>query len=147
MMNSKSRLWAASVASVASVLTAKTVVSQKVIQVNSHNVSQEQVQTAGVSLKLEDLEQPHLLVVTIAKGNIDGKIELNEQFLTRLQDSDNRINVSPHLSRGRNRIKISGSYNPKQAQVTIKLVGTHAQVTQQVSGKGALNHLIIVEVY
>ncbi len=143
------------VASFASVLAATMVLPQTLIQVNNNNsYSQpEQVQSANISsstisIDAADLEQPHILSVSIPRGYLEGKIELNGRVLSQLtdRDRDTRIDLSPHLSRGRNVIKISGTYNPERAKVTVELAGSQSQVTQQTAGNGKLNQIIILEV-
>ena len=150
MMNIKSLVM---VASFASVLAATMVLPQTLIHVNNNmNYSkQEQVQSSNISsstisIDAADLEQPHILSVSIPRGYLEGKIELNGRVLSQLTDRDTRIDLSPHLSRGRNVIKISGTYNPERAKVTVELAGSQSQVTQQTAGNGKLNQIIILEV-
>lgn len=140
-MNTKSLLL---VASLALVFKAATAWPQTLILTNAHNLnfSQEPVQHSSVLIQARDLEQPHFLTVTIPNGSIEGKIELNEKFLSDLQNQDNRIDLAPHLLRGNNIIKILGNYNPERAAITVKLSGPHTQVVQQASGNGKLNHTI-----
>ena len=136
------------VTSFASVVAATTVLSQTLIQVNNNkNYSKpEQVQSSTISIDAGDLGQPHILSVSIPSGYIDGEIELNGRVLSQLTDRDTRIDLAPHLSRGRNLLKISGTYKPERTTVTVELAGSQTQVTQQTAGNGRLNQIIILEV-
>ncbi len=141
------------VTSFASVVAATTVLSQTLIHVNNNkNYSKpEQVQSSTISsstisIDAGDLGQPHILSVSIPSGYIDGEIELNDRVLSQLTDRDTRIDLAPHLSRGRNLLKISGTYKPERTRVTVELAGSQTQVTQQTAGNGRLNHIIILEV-
>ena len=136
-------------ASFASVLAATMVLPQTLIHGdNNKNYSkQEQVQSSTISIDVAGLGQPHILAVSIPRGYIDGEIELNGRVLRHLKDRDTRIDLSSRLLRGRNIIKISGTYNPEHASVTVELAGPQTQVTQQTAGNGILNQIIILKVH
>ena len=131
-----------------SVLAATRVGSQTLIELdkNQNYSSSQQVQSSTVSISAVNLAQPHLLTVSISRGAIDGTIELNGRVLGYLQDRETRVDLSPHLLRGRNTLKIWGSYHPEQASVTVELAAPQNQVRQQMAGNGRLNQIIILSV-
>ncbi|MDJ0689337.1 MAG: hypothetical protein QNJ41_12585 [Xenococcaceae cyanobacterium MO_188.B32] len=136
------------VASLASVLGATRVGSQTLIERNKNQdySSQQQVQSSTISVPAVTLSQPHILTVSISRGYIDGTIELNGRVLHYLQDREIRVDLSPHLLRGRNTLKILGDYNPEQASVKVELAAPQSQVSQQMAGNGRLGQIIILEV-
>ncbi len=135
--------------SLASVLAATTVYSQTLIYLNDKNLNystQEQVQSSTISISAATLAQPHILTVSVSKGDMEGFIELNGKVLHYITDKDTRVDLSSHLLRGRNKLKIWGNYNFKNALVTVELSAPQTQVTQQTSNNGKLNQIIILEV-
>lgn len=135
--------------SLASVLAATTVYSQTLINPNDKNLNysiQEQVQSSTISISAATLAQPHILTVSVSKGDMEGVIELNGKVLHYITDRDTRIDLSPHLLRGRNKLKIWGNYNTRNASVTVELTAPQTQVSQQTSNNGRLNQIIILEV-
>lgn len=113
---------------------------------NQNYSSQQQVQSSTISLPAVNLTQPHILTVSLSRGYIEGTIELNGRVLRYLQDRETRVDLSPHLLRGRNKLKVRGNYQPEQASVTVELAAPQNQVTQQMAGNGRLNQIIILEV-
>ena len=135
--------------SLASVLAATTGYSQTVIHPNDKNLNystQEQVQSSTISISAATLAQPHILTVSVSKGDMEGVIELNGKVLHYITDRDTRIDLSSHLLRGRNKLKIWGNYNTRNASVTVELAAPQTQVTQQTANNGRLNQIIILEV-
>lgn len=145
-MNFKSLLL---LASLASVWAATTVSSQTSIHLNDNNQNystQEQVQSSTVYISAATLSQPHILTVSVSKGDIEGVIELNGRVLRYITDKNTKIDLSSYLLRGRNKIEIRGNYNMGNASVKIELAAPQTQVAQQTTNNGKVNQIIILEV-
>ena len=135
--------------SIASSLVATTAWSQTSMQFNNNKNSystQRQVQSSTISISAATLSQPHILIVSVSRGNIDGLIKLNGRVLQNIKDRNTRIDLSSYLSRGTNTIEILGKYNIKNASVKVELVAPQTQVSQQTSNNGSLNQTIILQV-
>ena len=111
---------------------------------NQNYASQPQVQSSTISIPAVTLSQPYLLTVSLSRGELDGVIELNGRVLQQLQDRETRVDLAPHLFRGRNTLQVWGNYHPHQASVRVELAAPQAQVTQQSSGNGQLSQTIIL---
>lgn len=109
---------------------------------------QQQTQTATISLAFRDLRQPHWLSVSsLSPGTkLQGRIELNGKLIQQLNSHSTKIDISSHLSKGENILKISGEYAPANTSVEVQFIGPHTQVSQRTSGDGHLQQTLIVEV-
>lgn len=107
------------------------------------------IQETTVSLDAVDLKQPYILRVSIANANprlIAGEIKLNNRVIKSLSNNQIEINLSPLLSIGMHKVEISGKYNPANSQVKVELLGGQTQVTQETSGSGTINQILIINV-
>jgi hypothetical protein len=76
---------------------------------------------------------------------LTGQIELDGKVIKTLKAHPIEINLSPHLTRGRHILKISGRYFPANASVQVEVIGATTRISQQTGGSGSLNQTIIVE--
>lgn len=107
------------------------------------------IQETTVSLDAGDLKQPYILRVRIANANprlITGEIKLNNRVIKSLSNNQIEINLSPLLSIGTHKVEISGKYNPANSAVKVELLGGQTQVTQETSGSGTINQILIINV-
>ncbi len=79
------------------------------------------MQSSTISIPAVTLSQPHLLTVSLSRGELDGVIELNGRVLQQLQGMRTRVDLAPHLFRGRNTLQVWGNYHPHQASVRVEL--------------------------
>lgn len=135
--------------SLASSLVATTAWSQTFMDFknNKNNYStQQQVQSSTISISAATLSQPHILIVSVSRGDINGSIKLNGKVLHYLKSNNTSIDLSSHLSRGTNKIEIWGKYSIVNASARVELVAPQTQVTQETSNNGKLNQMIILQV-
>lgn len=92
-------------------------------------------------------QQPYILSVTAnTPTQVTGQILVNGVVVHELQKNNTSINLSPLLSKGKQKIEISGSYKPASSSVFIKLSGPGTEVTQQTGGSGRLTQTLIIDV-
>ncbi len=135
--------------SIASSVAATTAWSQPSMEFNGNKnnySTQQQVQSSTISISAATLSQPHILIVSVSRGDIDGLIKLNGRVLQNIKNRNTRIDLSSYLSRGTNKIEIWGKYNIQNASVKVEFVAPQTQVNQQTSNNGRLNQIIILQV-
>jgi hypothetical protein len=108
----------------------------------------QQIQSTTTNLSFADLKQPHLFKISAvdAPVQITGKISFNGRLIQNINTRSTQFNLSPLLRRGRNVIRVSGQYRPKDAIVAIELKGAETRMRQEVSGSGVLNQELVLEV-
>lgn len=108
----------------------------------------QQIQSSSTSLSFADLKQPHIFKISTLDSpiQITGKISCNGRLIQNIKTQSTQFNLSPLLRRGRNVIRISGQYRPKDAIVAIELKGAETRIRQEVSGSGVLNQELVLEV-
>lgn len=124
------------------------------VSINNGNTNiSRTVQQTIINLNLADLEKPYVLSVKTdsPEAQLIGKIKIDRdgiplQSTIPLLGTETILDLSIHLSKGRNIIKISGNYIPKNASVTTKLLGASTQVSQTIGGNGKLMHIMIIDV-
>ncbi len=107
------------------------------------------IQETTVSLDAVELKQPYLLKITISDINtelIAGEIKLDNRVIKSLNNSHIEINLSPLLSTGIHKVEISGKYRPANSTVKVELLGSQTQVSQETSGSGTINQILIINV-
>lgn len=107
-----------------------------------------QVQSSTISLDVEDLSSPHWLRVRAVSSlaYLSGSISCNGRLIKYLGNGTTEINLSPYLKSGINNVVISGRYSPSNTAIEVSLDGPSTQVSQSVSGSGAINQNISVDV-
>jgi hypothetical protein len=119
----------------------------------NHNRSEQiaesySVQESSFDLELANLRDPYTLTVRPTGGatQLKGTIKLNGKVLKTLGKGVVKFNLSPYLRKGRQKLEIFGSYRPMGASVQIALEGPSAETTQEVSGNGTINQIIVIDV-
>lgn len=108
----------------------------------------QQIQSSSTNLSFADLKQPHIFKISALDSpvQITGKISCNGRLIQNIKTQSTQFNLSPLLRKGRNVIRISGQYRPKDAIVAIELKGAETRIRQEVSGSGVLNQELVLEV-
>lgn len=113
---------------------------------NWHHSSSSQRQDS-VSFSSTAKQQPYILSVAAnTPTQVTGQIFLNGVVVQELQKNNTSINLSPLLSKGKQKIEISGSYKPASSSVFVNLSGPGTEVTQQTGGSGRLAQTLIIDV-
>ncbi|WP_155523477.1 hypothetical protein [Nodosilinea nodulosa] len=100
-----------------------------------------QRQTNTISLDPANLDQPHLLSVSVPSGaTLQGYIEIDGHTRVPLSNTSKVIDVTPYLSESITRITIVGSYSPASGSVAIAFNGPDTVVQQQTGGTGRINY-------
>jgi hypothetical protein len=110
--------------------------------------TKQSTQTTTISLSIEDLNSPHILTINAVPNStqFSGQIQLNGNRWQSLGNRGTQVNLTPVLSVGQNTLKITGNYYPADASIQVELVGKNTQVSQQTSGNGVLNQVIVIDV-
>jgi len=103
------------------------------------------VQRTSITLSAGALRQPCQLTILAPGTNLTGYIKVDGKTVGVLKGSTS-FNLSPYLSKGVRTVEITGKYSPTNAAVQVKLSAVGAQVSQQTSGNGKLNHLLAIAV-
>jgi hypothetical protein len=108
---------------------------------------QESTQVTSIDLSFNDLNKPLWLTIRVSNGaRIQGQIKLDGRVIQSLNSQETKVNLSSYLKRGQQEISVTGSYSPIQSSVMIELNGENNQVSQQSSGNGSLNQVLIIGV-
>ena len=134
-------------------ILSKSVISQNSSQSSSSSVSTNEQgetsasQTSVISIESDNLAQSDNPSITANQATeITGQITLNGKLIQDLKVNQALINLSPLLSKARQTIKISGTYQPVQLPVKVEFSRPDTQVTQQTSGNGILDQTLIINV-
>jgi hypothetical protein len=100
-----------------------------------------QRQTNTISLERANLDQPHLLSVSVPTGaTLQGYIEIDGHTRVPLSNTSEYIDVGPYLTESITRVTVVGSYSPTSAAVAIAFNGPDTVVQQQTVGTGQINY-------
>jgi hypothetical protein len=100
-----------------------------------------QRQTNTITLDRANLDEPHLLSVSVPGGaSLQGYIEIDDHTRVPLGTSSEFIDVSPYLSESITQVTIVGSYSPASASVAIAFNGPGTVVQQQTGGTGRISY-------
>ena len=106
-----------------------------------------QRQETVISLDSVNIAQPCVLSISATQGTqLTGQITLNGRVVKEFKGNQVEINISPLLSKGRQKLKILGHYQPALSPVKVKILSFGTQTTQQTSGNGILNKSLIIDV-
>ena len=103
----------------------------------------------GDTVSFTSTAKQQLYILTVAANTptqVTGQIIVNGVVIHKMQKNNTSINLSPLLSKGKQKIEISGSYKPASSSVFIKLSGPGTEVTQQTGGNGRLTQTLIIDV-
>lgn len=114
-------------------------------QMAPYSSSHSSVQRTSITLPAGALKQACQLTILAPGANLTGYIKVDGQVIRVLKGSTS-FNLSPYLSKGTRTVEISGTYSPANTAIQIKLSALGAQVSQQTSGNGKLNHLLAIAV-
>jgi hypothetical protein len=104
------------------------------------------INRSNVTINTVDRKQPHVLKINSSNAKLQGEIKINGKVVKRLNRNQSEINLTPYLSRGRQKIEISGRYIPATASVSIEMKSEGSNVSQQTSGSGILNYILDLDV-
>ena len=105
-----------------------------------------QTQQTKIDLERSDLKQPHLLEISADPGvSLTGRVTVNGILIQELRSNRVSINLSPYLQAGRQTVEITGRYQPARASVQIEFSGPNTTITQQTSGSGQLNQVLVFD--
>ncbi|WP_404790566.1 hypothetical protein [Altericista sp. CCNU0014] len=106
------------------------------------------VQESSFELEQADLRDPYTLTVRPSADarQVRGTIKLDGKPLKTLGKGVVKINLSPYLRKGRQKLQIAGSYRPVGASVEVTLEGPAAEIAQEMGGNGILNQTIAIDV-
>ncbi len=106
-----------------------------------------QAQQTRIQVSLDDLREPHLLIVTAPTKStrFTGQVTIDGKVIQALSNST-QIDLSPNLSQGVNIIEVRGSYSPPNSSIEVELTAPNTQVTQQTGGSGYFNQTLIIDV-
>jgi hypothetical protein len=100
-----------------------------------------QRQTNTISLDRADLDEPHLLSVSVPAGaTLQGYIEIDGHTRVPLSHTPEVLDIGPYLGEAITRVIITGSYSPASAAVAIAFNGPNTVVQQQAAGTGCINY-------
>lgn len=108
---------------------------------SSQNGSEQQ---AAVNIDSQNLELPYLLSVNISGTQLTGKIKVDGKVIKRLNNNNNRFNLSPYLSIGKNTIEVLAQYLPRSSSIGVEFLGSDTRVVQKTGGNGVLRYILTV---
>jgi hypothetical protein len=108
--------------------------------------SDSNMQRNSLSISSANLKQPHILKINSPNGKVQGEIKINGKVVKRFNQNKLELNLSPYLSRGQQKVEVSGRYNPATASVTLEMKSSGNEISQQDSGSGILNYVLDLNV-
>jgi hypothetical protein len=117
--------------------------------VRASNYSHDNItkQQTTVSLNAANLKFPYILKVGGTGLHLRGKILLNGSTIEQLNNSSKQLDIAPLLTTGKNIIEILGNYSPSSSSIQVEFSGYGTSISQQSSGNGTIEHVLIVNVY
>jgi hypothetical protein len=114
---------------------------------NSNSISgANSYQNTVITVKAEQLKQPHILVINFDGSKLQGEIVMNNQVIQKFDDKKIEINLSPYLSRGKQILQVKGNYQPASSTVNLEFNSPENNTIQQSSGTGKLDYQIALNV-
>lgn len=114
---------------------------------NNHLQNNSIKQQTTLNLKAANLNSPHILKVGGIGLNLSGKILLDGRILQQLNHSKEQLDLAPLLTKGKNIVEIVGKYSPKSSSIQVEFLGYGASISQQTSGNGSIEHILILNIY
>ncbi|MBW4538413.1 MAG: hypothetical protein KME43_04615 [Myxacorys chilensis ATA2-1-KO14] len=103
------------------------------------------VQRSSITLSAVALKQPCQLTILAPGATLTGQVKVDGKTIRVLKGSTS-FNLSPYLSKGVKTVEISGHSSSTNTPIQVKLSAVGTQVTQQTSGNGKLNYLLVITV-
>jgi len=117
------------------------------IQQTSTQTNSSQTNETVISLDADKLGQSYILRVSAPKGTqLVGQITLRNKVIKRFASNQAVLNLSPYLLRGRQTLKIAGTYKPAQSSVKVEFSGPGTVLSQETGGSGKLDQTLVVSV-
>ena len=132
-------------------LTANAVaLSQSSVSITT-NADGGQIQSTTVSIDRADLSQPHILRVQGSTNDAPIRMEriqvkINGRVIKTIANNSLELNLAPMMQSGRYEVEISGSSPRLDDTISVNFTGKNTNVTQQFSGTGQLNQIIVINV-
>lgn len=104
------------------------------------------IQRNSLSIDAASLRQPQILKINSSNANVRGEIKINGKVVRRLNSKRSEINLSPYLSRGKQKVEVSARYSPATASVSVEMKSSNNDISQQSSGSGTLNYTLDLDV-
>lgn len=110
--------------------------------------NQENLQHTTINLSRQELQHPQILTISAPPATqLWGKIEINERVIREIDSSHIKVDLSSHISQtGKHIVKISGSYNPASASISVEYSSSSNQVSQTTGGSGNFTQIWEVNV-
>jgi hypothetical protein len=114
---------------------------------NSNSISgSSSYQKTALSVKAENLKQPHVLIINSNGSKLQGEIVMNNKVIQKFDDNKLEVNLSPYLSRGEQVLEVRGKYEPASSTVNLELNSPENNTIQQSSGTGKLDYQLALNV-
>jgi hypothetical protein len=104
------------------------------------------LQKTAISVKKENLGQPHILKINSSGSKFKGEIVMNNLVIQEIDSNKLEINLSPYLSRGEQILQVRGKYEPPASTVDLELSSPENNTIQQSSGTGKLDYQLTFNV-
>ena len=109
--------------------------------------SSSQTQSSSITIDAVSLQQPNWLnVKATANSRVEGQIIINGVVVKELEGDTTSVNLSPYLSRGKTKVEILGSYQPKSSSVKVEFIGPDTTIMQETGGNGLLKQILTISV-
>jgi hypothetical protein len=110
-----------------------------------------QIQSTTVSIDRADLSQPHILRVQGSTNDAPIRMErvqvkINGRVVKTIANNSLELNLAPMMQSGRYEVEISGSSPRLDDTISVNFIGKNTNITQQFSGTGQLNQIIVINV-
>jgi aspartyl/asparaginyl-tRNA synthetase len=125
-------------------------VSQSTVTVST-DADGGQVQSTSISIDRADLTQPHILRVQ-GSTNDDPirmqrvEVKVNGKVVRSIVNKSLQLNLAPLLKVGRSEVEISGTSPRPDDTISVNFTGKNTQVSQQSSGTGIVNQILVINV-
>jgi hypothetical protein len=125
-------------------------VSQSTVTVST-DADGGQVQSTSVSIDRVDLTQPHILRVQGSANDAPIRmqrveVKVNGKVVRSVVNKSLELNLAPMLKVGRYEIEISGTSPRPDDTILVNFTGKNTNVTQQSSGTGVINQILVINV-
>ena len=117
------------------------------VEQTSTQTSSNQTSETSISLATAQLRQKNVLRVSAPTGtDLTGRITLNGKLVEEISNNTASVDLSSRLSKGRQTIKVSGTYKPADASIRVEFSGPGTQIAQEVGGSGRVNQTLVINV-
>ncbi|AFZ02510.1 hypothetical protein [Calothrix sp. PCC 6303] len=114
---------------------------------NSNSISgSNSSQKTAITIKAENMNQPHVLVINSNGSKLEGEIIMNSKVIQKFDNNNLEVNLSPYLSKGQQILEVRGKYEPASSIVNLELNSSGNNTIQQSSGTGKLDYQVALNV-